>query len=431
MSEQAVSSDQQDIVSAVCGSCKAVVEEEDAAVECTLCNMWHHINCENVSRELYRILMKNQDDSVQWYCGKCKLVSRKIINHLTKMENRQDCLEAKLTELENEMEKANDQLNNVRNEFEAKLVYEKSEITDQMEQRFQKFESDLNDKVTYGDVDTVLQKLHEVEDSVEKKDSMMQRRLDNEMKRLEQRVKQMVNVNLDQDVREGLINQQKILTEEITTVRETVRKELEGRKGIEHWIKSVEDNENDKVMAEVKVALDTEKDKLFRARNIMLANVPEPNTDDMVTGKAWDLEFVNKLFTADMGLSVNDFKISDTTRLSGGQNSTDKQERNYQENPRLLRIRFENAEMVGTVASATGKLQYASTPIIKKIRIFRDKPKAEREERRKLISLAVKKNEDEENADEFKWIVDYKKKDIIRVPKENSRQMTFRQRRYR
>ena len=80
---------------------------------------------------------------------------------------------------------------------------------------------------------------------------------------------------------------------------------------------------------------------------------------------------------------------------------------------------------------ATPRLQSANNPTDKGVRIFRDKTKAERDERKKLINEAVMKNNEEENSDTFKWIVDYNKKEVIRVPRENSRQTTFRQRKYR
>ena len=41
--------------------------------------------------------------------------------------------------------------------------------------------------------------------------------------------------------------------------------------------------------AEIKVALE-EKDRVYRSRNLILAGVPEPDTDDMAVGKASDLD---------------------------------------------------------------------------------------------------------------------------------------------
>lgn len=32
-----------------CGTCKATVSEQDDVIECSLCNLWHHIVCEKIS----------------------------------------------------------------------------------------------------------------------------------------------------------------------------------------------------------------------------------------------------------------------------------------------------------------------------------------------------------------------------------------------
>ncbi len=53
------------------------------------------------------------------------------------------------------------------------------------------------------------------------------------------------------------------------------------------------------------------------------------------------------------------------------------EQRNYQEEPRLLRVRFEREEMVGVVTKTLPRLQSASNHTAKGVRIFRDKTKAE------------------------------------------------------
>lgn len=55
----------------------------------------------------------------------------------------------------------------------------------------------------------------------------------------------------------------------------------------------------------------------------------------------------------------------------------------------------------------------------------------EREERRKLIQSAIAKNEKEDDKKEYKWVVDYIKHEVIRVPVSNVGQKKFRQRKYR
>lgn len=90
-------------------------------------------------------------------------------------------------------------------------------------------------------------------------------------------------------------------------------------------------------------------------------------------------------------------------------------------------MRFVEKEMINTSTRATRRLEL---PRSKKIRIFRDKTKSEREERKKLIDQTIRENNEEENQD-CKWAVDYKEKKVVRVLKVGGGRMTFRQRKYR
>lgn len=76
------------------------------------------------------------------------------------------------------------------------------------------------------------------------------------------------------------------------------------------------------VKYEVKAVLQSEKDGTLRARNLILTSVPKPDTYDMDIGKTRDFDFVSKLFTSHMMLNRDDFRITDTTRLYMGKNTT-------------------------------------------------------------------------------------------------------------
>lgn len=199
-------------------------------------------------------------------------------------------------------------------------------------------------------------------------------------------------------------------------IQEEVKRTLETRPNPDP-----EPKEPVQVKKEVQKMLDDEKDKAFRAKNLILGSVPEPDTDDLDVGKAADLEYVTKLFTS-MKVGPENYKVVDTNRLHS--------KRDADNNARLLRVRFEAPYMVDRVARATPELSAVPDPAMKKVRIFRDRSKAEREKRQKLITLAVTKTQ-EENDQEFKWVVDYKNMDVIRVPKETQSARSFRQRKYR
>lgn len=141
-------------------------------------------------------------------------------------------------------------------------------------------------------------------------------------------------------------------------------------------------------------------------------------------GKAEDLKSVTKVFTEHMFVAPSRFKIIDTVRLHGGV-----KDRNYSADPRPLKVCFENAEMVSKIVSETRLINDSDDQEIRKIKIFRDRTKDEREERKRLIAEAVDKSR-EESDEAYKWIVDYNRKLVVRVTKDYRKQRPFRQRKY-
>ena len=71
---------------------------------------------------------------------------------------------------------------------------------------------------------------------------------------------------------------------------------------------------NEQVKVELQEILEDEKDKTFRARNLILIGVP-PDTDNLDVGNAGDLEYVSNLFNNHMMINRCKFKINNTTRL--------------------------------------------------------------------------------------------------------------------
>lgn len=73
-------------------------------------------------------------------------------------------------------------------------------------------------------------------------------------------------------------------------IHEEVRKELRANS-------DPEPREPAQLKKEVQMKLDGEKDKAFRANNLIMAGVPEPDTDDLDVGKVADLEYIINMFT--------------------------------------------------------------------------------------------------------------------------------------
>lgn len=83
-------------------SCKVKVSDSDKALKCKLCDLWHHISCENVTEAIYEFFLENDEDSIHWYCQKCNTVMGKVIKNVTKLSHRQDEMEKHFDELEKE-----------------------------------------------------------------------------------------------------------------------------------------------------------------------------------------------------------------------------------------------------------------------------------------------------------------------------------------
>ena len=180
----------------------------------------------------------------------------------------------------------------------------------------------------------------------------------------------------------------------------------------------------EQVKVEVQGALEDEKDKAYRARNLVIAGVPEPDTDDFDVGNAADLTSVTRLFDS-MKLDRDSYKITSTSRLYRGKHAPADAAKD-----RLLKVRFETVDMVSLVARASPELNRAEDPMTKKVRIFRDRSMKERDERRELLKKAEAKNAEEQDKD-YKWHVDFNTKEVFRKKEGEQRSKPFRVRKYR
>lgn len=180
----------------------------------------------------------------------------------------------------------------------------------------------------------------------------------------------------------------------------------------------------EQVKVEVQEVLEDEKDKAYRARNLILLGVPEPDTDDLDVGNAADLKSVTLLFDS-MKIERGSYKITSTTRLFRGKHAPKDTTKD-----RLLKVRFEAADMVGLVARASPELDRLEHPWAKDVRIFRDRSKKEREERKELLKKAETRNAEEQDKD-YKWHVDFRTKEVFRKKEGEQRSRPFQVRKYR
>jgi hypothetical protein len=57
--------------SAKCGSCTKNISKRAEALQCEYCGLWHHIGCQSVSSEAYKVMKQSCGDLFHWFCTTC------------------------------------------------------------------------------------------------------------------------------------------------------------------------------------------------------------------------------------------------------------------------------------------------------------------------------------------------------------------------
>lgn len=97
-----------------CSVCETKLADDDAAIQCEVCEFWYCVNCSGMSRNFYEEL-GNSDlrENFMWYCNGCKKAIpgvRQVLKMVSsikesydEMNNRLDRLESKITEADTEL----------------------------------------------------------------------------------------------------------------------------------------------------------------------------------------------------------------------------------------------------------------------------------------------------------------------------------------
>lgn len=72
-----------------CPVCKAVVYDDDKALECDTCCRWFHCSCDLVSDTTYNALDEEVENGLAWYCSGCRCGVKKLSDMFKVMINRQ------------------------------------------------------------------------------------------------------------------------------------------------------------------------------------------------------------------------------------------------------------------------------------------------------------------------------------------------------
>ena len=184
-----------------------------------------------------------------------------------------------------------------------------------------------------------------------------------------------------------------------------VLEDIVSRNSVELETKVKEEVQNtvtETIEDKVKSVWEAEKDRLARAKNVLLANVPESEDTVGEQRKKHDEQVVSNLFTDSLGIDSIDIesKIVSVGRLGKKEDRTGK-------GPRLVRVALDQENTARKVLTAAPKLGEQVEERVRNIRIFRDMNEEDRRKRKALVDEMKQKNEDlrQQGITDSKWII--------------------------
>ena len=89
-----------------CLRCKVHVKQNEKAVQCSLCDLWVHKDCEGMSDETFNVLDLQNEEMGQcsWHCGSCHSYARKFDKRMKNLEKRVQDIEKDLPDMQSNIE---------------------------------------------------------------------------------------------------------------------------------------------------------------------------------------------------------------------------------------------------------------------------------------------------------------------------------------
>ena len=78
-----------------CNVCLEDVKGKHKAMACEICEKWYHIECQNISEQVYEFLVK-EGNCVHWFCDKCNGAAAKIYKMVCAVKVKHDEIETKV-----------------------------------------------------------------------------------------------------------------------------------------------------------------------------------------------------------------------------------------------------------------------------------------------------------------------------------------------
>nr|AQN68902.1 PHD zinc finger domain protein [Elysia chlorotica] len=90
-----------------CGTCGNQCKESENSLQCELCDIWYHTDCENIDDATYQLLKKDADRPyalLHYYCSRsCNKAASKFLGGMLKLECDVEQLKSKMGEMENKV----------------------------------------------------------------------------------------------------------------------------------------------------------------------------------------------------------------------------------------------------------------------------------------------------------------------------------------
>jgi hypothetical protein len=68
----------------ICQNCQSKVKDDDDGIQCDICMVWFHSECEDVSQEMYKEMAANKQ--LHWYCKACNRGLVSVVKDCTGIE---------------------------------------------------------------------------------------------------------------------------------------------------------------------------------------------------------------------------------------------------------------------------------------------------------------------------------------------------------
>ena len=95
-----------DKASESCVSCKKKISDNSSSLLCEFCCEWEHRSCSGVSSEAYNVLSDDPCPNIMFFCSLCRPKVTLALKFFNEIQEKQNELETRLTEMEKQLEQS-------------------------------------------------------------------------------------------------------------------------------------------------------------------------------------------------------------------------------------------------------------------------------------------------------------------------------------